>query len=202
MKPLTLIALTCLSAVAQDAASSSNIWSFSASVLGYAIPDGRSYASPAFTADKRKLHIEARYNYENLETGSLWLGRNFSVGSKLKLDIAPMIGGVFGKLNGVAPGYTATLGFRRLSLFSQSEYLFEADRENSFYYNWSELSYAVTDWFRAGAVIQRTKAYQTELDLQRGVLAGFSYRNLDFATYVFNFGWTDVTSVFALGVRF
>lgn len=51
-------------------------------------------------------------------------------------------------------------------------------------------------------VIQRTKAYQTDLDLQRGVLAGFSYRNLDFVTYVFNFGWTDVTSVFALGIRF
>jgi hypothetical protein len=191
-----------VSVFAQEKSPVATDWSFNASALGYVIPHETSYVSPTITADKGKFHLEARYNYEDLDTGSIWIGRNFSFGKKLKLDIAPMLGGVFGKLNGVAPGYTATLSFRRISLYSQSEYLIEADPVNRFYYNWSEVSYHATDWFRVGLVIQHTKAYQTALDLQRGVLAGFSYKSLDFTTYVFNFGWTDVTSVFALGYRF
>ena len=48
-------------------------------------------------------HLEARYNYEAQRTGSLWAGYNFSVGKKVKLDATPMVGGVFGNVNAVAP---------------------------------------------------------------------------------------------------
>jgi hypothetical protein len=58
------------------------------------------------------------------------------------------------------------------------------------------------DWFRTGLVVQRTKAYETEFDVQRGLLAGFSYKKIDFTAYVFNFGWTDPTVVLAVGVNF
>ena len=178
-------------------------WSFYGSVFGYLIPDGRSYVSPVLTADRRALHLEARYNYENLETGSIWLGYNLSFGDKLTLDVTPMVGGVFGESNGVAPGYLASLSYRRLSLDTQGEYLFDTeDRSGSFFYNWSELSYSPAAWFRAGIVVQRTKAYQTELDIQRGVLAGFSYKRADFAVYVLNLGWTDPTVVLSVGIQF
>jgi hypothetical protein len=76
------------------------------------------------------------------------------------------------------------------------------DRSGSFFYTWSELSYSLLDWFRAGIVVQRTKAYETDLDIQRGVLAGVSYKKFDFTTYVLNFGWTDPTVVVAVGVNF
>ena len=77
---------------------------------------------------------EARYNYENLETGSFWIGHNLSFGSKVTLDLTPMIGGVFGQSNGVAPGYLATLSYRRLTLDAQREYLFDtSDRSGSFF---------------------------------------------------------------------
>ena len=96
-----------------------------------------------------------------------------------------------------------TLSYRRLSLDTQGEYLFDTeDRSGSFFYNWSELSYSPAAWFRAGIVVQRTKAYQTELDIQRGVLAGFSYKRADFAVYVFNLGWTDPTVVLSVGIQF
>lgn len=205
------ITLLWLPASAQETARATKVdlsapaskeWSFYASAFGYMVPQGPSYVSPVLTADRRSLHIEARYNYESLETGSFWLGRNFSFGSKIKLELTPMAGGVFGKSNGVAPGYTASLTYRRLSLDSQGEYLFETDRSNSFFYNWSEISYSPAEWFRAGLVVQRTKAYQTELDTQRGLLAGFAYKSLDFTTYLFNLGWSDPTVVFAIGIRF
>ena len=177
-------------------------WSFYASVFGYLIPNTRSYVNPSVTADRGALHLEARYNYENLETGSLWVGRNFSFGNKTTLELTPMIGGVFGKSNGIAPGLLASFNYRRLTFDSQAEYLFETDRSESFFYSWSELSYSPVEWFRAGVAMQRTKAYQTELSIQRGLLFGCSYKRVDFTTYIFNLGWTDPTVVFAVGVRF
>ena len=90
--------------------------------FGYLIPKGRSYVAPVLTADRRSLHIEARYNYEDLETGSLCLGRNFSFGTNVTLELTPMIGGVFGSSTGVAPGYLLSLAYRRLSLESEGEY--------------------------------------------------------------------------------
>jgi hypothetical protein len=47
-------------------------WEYSLAVAGYIVPNGMSYVNPVFTADHHWLHLEARYNYENLHTGSLW----------------------------------------------------------------------------------------------------------------------------------
>jgi len=168
-----------------DAAQSA--WSFNASAYTYLVPDSENYVNPNFTADRGWLHLEARYNYEAQKTGSLWIGRNFS----------------FGDLNGIAPGYNLSLSYWKVELSSQSEYVFDLeDRSGNFFYTWSELTYSPVDWFRTGLVVQRTKAYETELDIQRGLLAGFSYKKIDFAAHVFNFGWTDPTVVLAVGVNF
>ena len=180
-----------------------NPWSFNASAYTYLVPDSQNYVNPNFTADRGWFHLEARYNYEALKAGSLWVGYNFQVGSKLALEVTPMVGAVFGDLNGIAPGYNLSLSFWRVELSSQSEYVFDVqDRSGNFFYTWSELTYSPVDWFRTGLVVQRTKAYQTELDIQRGLLAGFSYKKVDFTTHVFNFGWTDPTVVLAVAVNF
>src|ERR1017187_4226457 len=94
-------------------------WAFSVSVMGCLVPDGRDYAQPTITADRDWLHLEARYNYEALETGSTWLGYNFSGGKKLQWEVTPMLGGVFGDLTGVAPGYEGTLNWWKLGLYSE-----------------------------------------------------------------------------------
>lgn len=181
----------------------SNPWSFTASAYTYLVPDSESYVNPNFTADRGGLHLEARYNYEAQKAGSLWVGHNFKVGDKLALAVTPMVGGVFGNLAGVAPGCTWSLSYWKIEFSSQSEYVFDLrDRSGNFLYTWSELSYSPVEWFRTGLVVQRTKAYKTDFDIQRGLLAGFSYKKLDFATYVFNFGWTDPTVVVAVSVNF
>ena len=185
------------------AETDSDAWSFGVAGYGYIVPDDQSYFSPTFRADRKWTHIEARYNYEDRQTGSLWLGYNFSFGEKLVLDVTPMVGGVFGNTAGVAPGYLFTLSYKKMSLYSEGEFVFDVKNSNSnFFYNWNELSYSPIDWLRFGLASQRTRAYQTPLDVQRGVFAGFSYRKLDFATYVFNFGWTDPTVVLAMGFKF
>ena len=98
-----------------------NPWEFNLSVSGYIVPDGQSYAQPTFMGDSGKLHVEARYNYEAQRTGSLWIGYNWSVGEKTVLDATPMIGGVFGKVNGVAPGLQFTVTRNKFELYSANE---------------------------------------------------------------------------------
>lgn len=198
-------------AAAQDTNAAANLpversekaWAFSASVYGYIIPDSQDYVNPNFSADRDWLHLEARYNYEALETGSLWVGYNLSFGKDLVFEVSPMLGGVFGELTGIAPGYNLGLTYKRVSLSSQGEYVVDTgDSSGNFFYTWSELAYSPVDWFRAGLVIQRTKAYESDLDIQRGFLVGASYGKFDFTTYVFNVGWTDPTVVLALAFNF
>jgi hypothetical protein len=56
------------------------------------------------------------------------------------------------------------------------------------------------DWF--GSAIQRTKLYQPDFDVQRGLLVGFAYKRVDFTTYVFNPEVSRPTVVLAIGIRF
>jgi len=106
-------------------ASDDNAWSFSASAYTYIVPDSGNYAQPTFTADRDWLHLEGRYNYEALDTGSAWVGYNFSGGDTLAWEITPMLGGVFGDTSGVAPGYKGSLSWWKLELYSEGEHVFD-----------------------------------------------------------------------------
>jgi hypothetical protein len=178
-------------------------WSFSASAYTYIIPDSREYVQPTLTADRGWLHLEARYNYEDLNTGSLWAGYNFSGGEKLAWEITPMLGGVFGNTSGVAPGYKGSLSWWKLELYSEGEYVFDTgDSSESFFYNWSELTIAPVDWLRFGLVTQRTRAYETDRAVQRGLLLGFSCKRVDLTGYLFNPDDSKPTFVVAVAVNF
>ena len=178
-------------------------WSYSITFDAYVVPHGPSYVDPIATADRDWLHLEARYNYENLETGSLWVGYNFSAGHELVLTATPMIGGVIGRTMGVAPGYEVSLSYKKVALSTDGEYVFDTtNRSGNFFYTWSTLTYSPVNWFRAGLVEQRTRAYRTPLDVQRGLLVGFSHKQVEFTTYIFDIAVTDPTIVLEFGVSF
>jgi len=178
-------------------------WSLSINIAGYIVPRDRSYASPTFSADRGHFHFGSRYNYEDKETGSFWFGYNFELGEKVALKVTPMVGGVFGNTTGVAPGYLAGISWKQLELSTEGEFVFDTRNSGgSFFYSWTELSYSPRDWCRAGIVAQRTKAYHTSLDIQRGILIGFSHKKLGFTTYIINAGWTDPTVVLSHGLNF
>jgi hypothetical protein len=202
-----LLAVGPVVALAQEAAATSPeakpSWEFNASVYGYFPPEDRDYGQPTVTADRGPLHLEARYNYEGIDTGSAWIGWNVGVGDKLRLDATIMAGGVFGDTNGVAPGYELTLSWGPLELYSEGEYVFDVeDSESDFFYNWAQLGYSPFDWLTVGFASQRTRTYATGLDVQRGPFVGFSYKRLSLTVYVFNPGWEKPTVVAALAVGF
>ena len=198
------LALAGETAAAQTSAESSqpNHWSLDASAYTYIVPDSENYVQPTVAADRDWLHVEARFNYEDRDTGSAWLGYNFSFGREVTLEITPMIGAVIGNTAGIAPGYKASLRWWMFELDSETEYVVDArDSADSFLYTWSEFALAPTVWSRLGLAVQRTKVYQTEFDIQRGFFVGFSYKRAEVAAYVFNPD-ASATVVLAVSVGF
>ena len=188
---------------AESKTAAANPWSFSVLTSGYLVPNDQSYASPVFTADREWLHLEARYNYEYQKTASLWAGYNFSAGDKIVLEVTPMLGAVFGDNTGIAPGCNISITRKRVRLSAQAEYVFNLhDRTASFFYTWDELIYSPTDWFHAGLVSQRTRAYHSDLDVQRGFSVGVAHKRMDFTTYLLNAGWTSPTVVLVFSFGF
>ena len=158
---------------------------------------------PIFIADKGKLHLEARYNYEDLKTFSGWLGYNFYGGEEFEYFITPMIGAAVGRTDGIAPGLEFTLSYVGFELYSESEYLFDfASSEYNFFYSWTDLTYSPLDWLWFGISGQITKVNETELETDRGLILGFAYKNFEITGYFYNAFTDDAFFMLALATEF
>jgi hypothetical protein len=179
------------------------MWSLRVSGATYIIPDDENYVQPTVAADRKALHLESRYNYEDRRSVSGFVGWNLSFGDTLKLELTPMLGGVTGRTDGIVPALELTLSWRRLELYSEGEYVIPiGDRSSRFLYNWSELSVWPLEWFRAGMVTQRTRVFETPRDIQRGLLFGVTASQIEGAFYLFNPGSDDHFVVVSIGVTF
>ncbi len=200
---IRLVALALVVPIISAAQRSQPSWVFNASVYAYAPPDDPDYLQPNLLADHGGLHSEGRYNYEAINTTSLWAGVNLGTGHKLRLDVTLMGGAVFGGLDGIAPGTEITLSYGPLSLYSQGEYVIDLQNTSgSFFYNWSQFTWQPTDWLQLGLVAQRTRAYQTARDIQRGFFAGLTVKRFTFDAYVFDPDKASPTWVVSAGVGF
>ena len=198
--PAALRAQAPPSAPAADAETS---WEFGLSGALYLLPDDEDFVQPTFRADRGRLHLETRYNYEDRDSVSFFAGANFELGDKVKLALTPMLGGLVGSTDGIVPAFEASLSAGMFEAYAEAEYVFDlGDSSSNYFYMWSELSLWPTEWLRAGMVTQRTRVYKTERDIQRGLLVGFTYKKLDGTVYFFNPGSDDHFTVVSLGVSF
>jgi hypothetical protein len=189
-------------AEAAGAGSSSRSWSFGAGAYLYLVEDD-SFLMPILTADRGSLHLEGRYQYEDVDSASVWVGWSFGTGSRLHLEVVPMVGLVLGNTNGVAPGLEATLSWKSLELYSESEYVFDAEgTEGDFFYNWSELTWRALPWLRLGLTGQRTRMYDSELAVDRGLFAAVAFGAVEISLYGFNLDGENPFAVMALAVEF
>jgi hypothetical protein len=179
-------------------------WSFALSAFVFDPPDESSYFSPIFYADRGALHLEARYNYEDLDTGSLFVGWSFEAGESVTLTAVPILGVVVGTTDGIAPGAEIEVGYRRFAVYTETEYVFDLQESaDSFLYTWLEATVAPADFLRVGLVVQRTRAYATDLDVQRGLLVEISRGKLSFGFHWFNPDRSeDQVFAYALGYEF
>jgi hypothetical protein len=183
-------------------ASEARDWSIAGSLYTYFLPDQTAYAQPTVSGSWRWLHAEARYNYEAQRTASLWLGCTLGLGEKVTFDLTMMAAAVFGDVVGFAPGMLAELNWRWLRLYVEAEYLFDSrSPSDSFFYTWSELTLAPLDWLFFGLVLQRTRAYPMEMEVQRGFLLGLTREMFYVTGHLFDpFG--EPLGVLAFGAEF
>jgi hypothetical protein len=188
---------------AETPAAPPGAWTGSAAASWYSLPDEDDFVLPIVTLRHDRLHLEARYNYEDRDTTSLFAGWAFATGSQVAFEIVPMLGAVVGRTDGTAPAFTLTLDWKRLSVYSENEYLVDSsDHDLNFFYAWSEITVHATGWLAAGLVGQRTRTVDTGLDIQRGLMARFTHGPWSAAAYWFNPGSDDRFAVYSAGFEF
>lgn len=186
-----LIAVTFLSlklfAQEADTDSSTRQWNFSAWAEEFIIPGEEDFFNPTFYARTKTVHLEGRYNYEDRNTASVWGGRRFEFGKPVKFVLVPMAAVVFGNINGMAPGLETEIVFKKLDFYSESEYVFDfKTKENNFFYMYSELAIRPIRPLRTGLIAQRTKLFETEHEVQRGLFAEYYFGRFRIGTFYFN----------------
>lgn len=200
---LAVLTLAPPAALAQDPApgdlAEPDVWELSGSVFYSDPPGSQGHLTPIVYADRGALHLELRYNYEDLDTLALFAGWTFEHGKELALALTPMLGVVAGGTEGVAPALELDLGWRRVAWYAESEYLLDLeDRDDDFVYTWSTLTFGVTDWLSAGMVAERSKRVDTDLDVQRGLALEVEHAHLGLSLYAYNLGSDDSYAVLAL----
>jgi len=188
-------------AVAQPPVPSPPKWSFNLVATGNFYPNQDDNVQPTLKADRGALHLEGRYNYEDLKSVSGFVGWNYKTGSRLTLALTPMFGAVVGNTDGPVPALEFTLGFGPLELYTESEYVINVDESSdSFYYHWSELSVSATRGLSLGVAIQRSRVVHSSRDLQRGPFAAFTAGRFEGDAYLLNPGSDDHYFIAAIGL--
>jgi hypothetical protein len=161
---------------------------------------GQSYLTPIATITRGRLYLEGRYQYEDIETASVWVGRAFAGGDALTWWIAPLAGGVLGRTGGFAPGLGVELAWGRVSLSSSAEYLFDLeDSDGSYFYSWTEWIYQPWEIFSAGITVERTRPHDTGRDVQTGLTLYSGFRHVTLSFYAFNV-WNDEDDYYVCGI--
>ena len=185
-------AVAWLIVATNSAAARAQDWASGISAFVFDPPRDDAFGLGIFTADRSTLHLEARYNYENLETGSAFVGWNFAGDGEVAWTATPVLGLVFGETDGAAPGVEADFLWRVFELYVESEYVIDFEsRDENFLYGWVEATGSPADWARLGLAAQRTRSYQTDLDVQRGIMLEGTRAAWSLGVYWFNLDRSD-----------
>lgn len=176
-------------------------WSLEATAYLYMLVGDAPYLGPVVTADRGHLHLEARYNYEDPEAVSGWVGYNWETAGRIALTITPMAGIVAGADSGIAAGLKFDLSWRWLDVYTEAEWVYDlGDRAESFFYAWTELTLAPADWIQFGSVNQRTRMWDHDGFITPGILLRLLSDRAGVALHVFQPGSDNPTWVFGMNL--
>lgn len=136
----------------------------------------------------RNWYAEARYNYEDIETFSFYLGKSFSGDKNMSYTFTPMIGAAMGRFKAISTGLNMDLEYGKFFFSAQSQYSLATDKgkgSDDFFYSWSEAGFQPIEWFYAGASFQQTYMANEKL-LEPGALIGFSFGRYSIPIYGFD----------------
>ena len=166
-------------------------WEAGMELYGNIVPHEPFSLTPMVYYNSEVFYAEARYNYEELHTASLYVGKYFSQEGKLSFDIAPLLGIVAGALEAGSVGASLEFRLGRWKWSVLPQYTFSwLDQTESFFYSWSELTFAATEWFALGPAAQRTKLFDTPFEIDSGLILSFNHKQWSMPLYCFN-PWDD-----------
>jgi hypothetical protein len=127
-------------------------------------------------------YVEARANYEAINSASLYFGKPFKKKALISYSITPIAGFVMGAFTGGSVGANVEMDYKKISFSSQSQYSFSIEnRTTNFTYSWSDLTYQLKECVSAGVSLQQTRGL-----FEKGILVRGVYKNLSIPLYVFN----------------
>jgi hypothetical protein len=178
-------------------------WEFALTAYPTDVRGGENFTSAIAVADRGALHLEGRYNYESIGARSAFVGWTFSGGSEMTWELTPLVGGAWGTTEAFVPGLEASVAWKRLDFYIESEYVRpRADQESSYVYAWSELGFRAVEWLRVGLAAQRTRAYGGDRDIQRGPFAQATWHRVTIGGFWFNPGSSEQVFVLSVGAAF
>jgi hypothetical protein len=178
-------------------------WEFGVTAYPTDVRGGENYTTGIAVADRGPLHLEARYDYEAIGARSAFVGWTFSGGEKITWELTPLLGSAWGELHAVVPALEASVGWGKFDFYVEAEYVRDRNEgSDSYTYAWSELGFKPADWLRLGAVAQRTRAYGSEREVQRGPFAQLSWERVTLGAYWFNPGSDEQVFVTSIGMTF
>ena len=176
-------------------------WAFSAMMTSYFGSTIDAYAVPDLWIEYHGFHLEGRYNYEDLHTGSMFLGWHFGWGdAAASLNATPMVGWVFGRTDGFAPALIINARLWRIQLYNEFEYVFAKDDE-SFAYDHADLIYALSGPVFMGIVGEHTLS-SFDREFVPGFLVGASNSRFGVTFYLFQPGQEDAKGALELELEY
>lgn len=132
----------------------------------------------------KNCYLEARYNYEDNKTISLYVGRAFQIKNG---EITPMIAAVVGKTMGVSHGINFEFKHNAFSTFTQCQYTFNLrDNNKSFFWDWSGFNFDISKYFGLGGAFQVLKQNGNSPLYKVAPMISFRHKLLIIEVYTYN----------------
>jgi hypothetical protein len=150
-----------------------------------------------------RVRVEGRYNYEDDRTASLFIGYEFETTGRPALWLAPMIGGVVGTTDGIAPALEIELTLDRFTFYDESEVVFTfGEGVPNFFYSWGTATYEIRPWLRPGLAVQRLRVFGSDREVDPGIVSQSTVGALEVSLYGFNLFDSDRSVQLGLSVSF
>lgn len=171
-----------------QADSSEKKWSGNAAMYYYYVPGENIPPTITGYTEHNNLHIETRFNYEDVNSLSVFAGKKFEKDkSGFTITVTPMAGILVGRTDGVLPGLEFDITKSIFELYSENEYLFSfAGKYGNFFYSWTELNVETIKNLKAGLAAQTLRFYKTNFDIQKGFYGEYETGRFLFDAYYFN----------------
>lgn len=178
---IVLVSFLLAAPLAAQEPARDSLWSSEVALYYYFLPHQDDIPTFIGYTDHGVLHLEARYNYEDLKTASVFGGYNFefsftSSGIPTNVYITPMLGVAFGRTDAIIPGLELRMIQGRLDFYIEYEYTITLPNEESnFFYSWTEFAMTPIENFRTGGAITTTRLFDSESEFQTGLFGEYTF---------------------------